>query len=88
MSETYLSESNLELVSWIIGLIIICWFVFVILSFLIIIWYHLSHKYLVNGHGKAVKSYHHKVQPMAIENDIVALLDLHEQQKMQVPMHQ
>jgi hypothetical protein len=42
----------------------------------------------VNGLGHAVKSYHHKVQPMAIEDDIVALLDLHEQQKMQVLMHQ
>jgi len=70
-----------------IELIIICWFVFMILSFHII-WYHRSHKYLVNGLGHAVKSYHHKVQPMAIEDDIVALLDLHEQQKMQVLMHQ
>ncbi|KAL7530222.1 hypothetical protein ACHAXR_005981 [Thalassiosira sp. AJA248-18] len=43
------------------------------------------HKYLVNGQGRAVKSYGHRVQPMDIESDIVALLDENEQQKMQVP---
>ena len=32
------------------------------------------HKYLVNGRGEAVKSYGHRIQPMAIEEDIVALL--------------
>lgn len=44
------------------------------------------HKYLVNGEGRAVKSYGHRVQPMDIESDIVALLDEgHERSKMQVP---
>lgn len=43
------------------------------------------HKYLVNGQGRAVKSYGHRVQPMDIEADIVALLDENDQQKMQVP---
>jgi len=44
------------------------------------------HKYLVNGQGRAIKSYGHRVQPMDIEADIVALLDENDQQeKMQVP---
>jgi len=43
------------------------------------------HKYLVNGEGRAVKSYGHRVQPMDMEADIVALLDENDQQKMQVP---
>lgn len=47
---------------------------------------HRSHKYLVNGQGRAIKSYGHRVQPMDIEADIVALLDENEKQKkMQVP---
>ena len=28
----------------------------------------------MNGRGEAVKSYGHRIQPMAIEEDIVALL--------------
>ena len=44
-----------------------------------------SHKYLVNGQGRAIKSYGHRVQPMAIEDDIVALLDENDQLKLQVP---
>lgn len=43
------------------------------------------HKYLVNGQGRAIKSYGHRVQPMAIEDDIVALLDENDQLKLQVP---
>lgn len=43
------------------------------------------HKYLVNGQGRAIKSYGHRVQPMEIESDILALLDENEKQKMQVP---
>ena len=44
-----------------------------------------SHKYLVNGEGRAIKSYGHRVQPMDIESDIVALLNENEEEKMQVP---
>jgi hypothetical protein len=44
-----------------------------------------SHKYLVNGQGRAIKSYGHRVQPKDIEDDIVALLDTNEQLKIQVP---
>jgi glutathione peroxidase-family protein len=40
------------------------------------------HKYLVDGRGRAVKSYGHRVQPMDIEEDIVALLE--ENKKTQV----
>jgi len=44
------------------------------------------HKYLVNGQGRAIKSYGHRVQPMEIEDDIVALLDSNDQEEtMQVP---
>ena len=43
------------------------------------------HKYLVDGSGRAVKSYGHRVQPMDIEEDIVALLDQNERRKLQVP---
>ena len=43
------------------------------------------HKYLVDGRGRAIKSYSHRVQPMDIESDIVALLDENDQQKLQVP---
>lgn len=43
------------------------------------------HKYLVNGQGLAIKSYGHRVQPMDIEADIVALLNENEKQKMQLP---
>lgn len=40
----------------------------------------------MNGQGRAVKSYGHRVQPMDIEADIVALLDENEKgEKMQVP---
>lgn len=46
------------------------------------------HKYLVNGQGRAIKSYGHKVPPMQIEKDIVALLKENEKQKMQVPLFQ
>lgn len=46
------------------------------------------HKYLVNGQGHAIKSYHHNVQPMAIEKDIIAILDENEKQKMQLLTHQ
>jgi glutathione peroxidase-family protein len=44
-----------------------------------------SHKYLVNGQGHAIKSYGHRVQPMAIEADIVALLDENDHLNVQVP---
>lgn len=43
------------------------------------------HKYLVDGQGRAVKSYGHRVQPMDIENDIIALLAENDKQKLQVP---
>lgn len=43
------------------------------------------HKYLVDGMGRAVKSYGHRIQPMDIEGDIVSLLDRNERQKMQLP---
>jgi glutathione peroxidase len=43
------------------------------------------HKYLVDGQGRAVKSYGHRVQPMDIESDIIALLSANEKQKMQIP---
>lgn len=43
------------------------------------------HKYLVNGEGRAVKSFGHRVQPIDIEADIIALLDENEKLKMQVP---
>lgn len=43
------------------------------------------HKYLVNGEGRAVKSFSHRVQPMDIEEDIVQLLYENEKQKHQVP---
>ncbi|KAL7475991.1 hypothetical protein ACHAW6_001882 [Cyclotella cf. meneghiniana] len=36
------------------------------------------HKYLVDGEGRAVKSYGHKVQPLQIEEDIVRLLEENE----------
>jgi hypothetical protein len=39
----------------------------------------------VNGKGRAIKSYGHRVPPMQIEKDIVALLEENEKQKMQVP---
>ncbi|KAL7446989.1 hypothetical protein ACHAXM_011066, partial [Skeletonema potamos] len=41
------------------------------------------HKYLVDGSGRAVKSYGHRVQPIDIEEDIVRLLENREM--MQVP---
>ena len=44
-----------------------------------------SHKYLVNGEGRAVKSFGHRIQPVDIEDDIVALLDENEKLKMQLP---
>jgi glutathione peroxidase-family protein len=47
-----------------------------------------SHKYLVNGQGRAIKSYGHRVPPMQIEKDIVVLLEENEKQKMQVPLFQ
>jgi len=47
--------------------------------------FNFSHKYLVNGEGRAVKSFGHRVQPLDIEDDIIALLDENEQLKMQVP---
>lgn len=43
------------------------------------------HKYLVNGEGRAVKSYGHRVQPIDIEEDILHLLNENEHQKIQVP---
>lgn len=46
------------------------------------------HKYLINGQGRAIKSYGHRVPPMDIEKDIVALLEENEKQKMQVPLFQ
>jgi hypothetical protein len=47
--------------------------------------FYCSHKYLVNGYGIAIKSYGHRVQPMSIEEDIVAFLDANDQLKHQVP---
>jgi len=47
--------------------------------------FHYSHKYLVSGYGIAIKSYGHRVQPMSIEDDIVAFLDANDQLKHQVP---
>ena len=44
------------------------------------------HKYLVNGKGEAVKSYGHRIQPMAIEEDIVALLEESDGVRLQKPM--
>ena len=41
------------------------------------------HKYLVDGSGRAVRSYGHRVQPMDIEEDIVRLLD--DREMMKVP---
>jgi len=43
------------------------------------------HKYLVDGRGRAVKSYGHRVQPMDIEEDILAMLQNNEKLKLQVP---
>lgn len=43
------------------------------------------HKYLVDGAGRAVKSYGHRVQPMDIEEDILALLHENEKRRAQVP---
>lgn len=43
------------------------------------------HKYLVDGRGRAVKSFSHKVQPMDIEEDILKLLHENEKQRAQVP---
>jgi len=40
------------------------------------------HKYLVDGSGRAVRSYGHRVQPIDIEEDIVRLLD---DREMKVP---
>lgn len=37
------------------------------------------HKFLVDGDGKCVKSYGHRVQPMDIEEDIVRLIMLEEE---------
>ena len=58
-----------------------------ILSYLksIQLMFNCSHKYLVNGEGRAVKSFGHRVQPIDIEADIIALLDENEKLKMQVP---
>ena len=56
----------------------------VLIHFLVMSFFH-SHKYLVNGQGRAIKSYGHRVQPMAIEVDIVALLDENDHLKVQVP---
>lgn len=49
------------------------------------------HKFLVDGDGKCVKSYGHRVQPMDIEEDIVRLIMLEEEKKsgnggLQVPV--
>eukprot|EP00804_Cyclotella_cryptica_P006179 CCRYP_015266-RA/>CCRYP_015266-RA protein AED:0.47 eAED:0.47 QI:0/-1/0/1/-1/1/1/0/124 len=44
------------------------------------------HKYLVNGEGRAVKSYGHRVAPLEIEEDIVKLLEENEEKgSQQVP---
>lgn len=43
------------------------------------------HKYLVDGRGRAVKSYSHRVQPVDIEEDILALLHETEKRRLQVP---
>ncbi len=60
------------------------WFYLPLCDLIISIFLH-SHKYLVNGKGRAIKSYGHRVPPMQIEKDIVALLEENEKQKMQVP---
>jgi glutathione peroxidase-family protein len=39
------------------------------------------HKFLVDGDGKCVKSYGHRVQPMDIEEDIVRLIMLEEEKR-------
>ena len=52
---------------------------------LIQLMFNCSHKYLVNGEGHAVKSFGLRVQPIDIEDDIVALLDENEKIKMQLP---
>lgn len=41
------------------------------------------HKYLVDGEGRAVKSYGHRVQPMDMEGDIVRLLEENEAKRVQ-----
>ena len=41
------------------------------------------HKYLVDGSGRAVRSYGHRVDPLDIEEDIVRLLD--DREMMKVP---
>lgn len=65
---------------------LICIYMLCILSYLLSIQLiYNSHKYLVNGEGRAVKSFGHRVQPMEIEDDIIALLDENEKKKMQVP---
>lgn len=43
------------------------------------------HKYLVDGQGRAVKSFGHRTPPMAIEEDILKLLHENERRRMQVP---
>ena len=44
------------------------------------------HKYLVNGKGQAVKSYGHRTQPMAIDEDIVALMKETDGVRLQRPV--
>jgi len=43
------------------------------------------HKYLVDGQGRAVKSFGHRVPPMAMEEDILQLLHETERRRFQVP---
>ena len=45
------------------------------------------HKYLVDGKGKAVKSYGHRISPFEMEEDIVKLLEDNEDEKnaQQIP---
>jgi glutathione peroxidase len=42
------------------------------------------HKYLVNGEGRAVKSFGHRVSPLEMEEDIIKLLEENEEKKNHV----